>query len=389
MFDWIDPKGGGPCGSMRDYVQDNVAARGDEVHWGGPTTPPSGKEMHCLRPGTYRATLFHGTQAVRRFNVDYVPERVALTIIDTAATEYIEAEDYSDTTYLWEDVWVTFNLGSSSGWDVARLRVDNGGSDPYGILTFLGDSAPSGGKYDYFRISSRTSTTSGSGTGRLLSRLFWDAGGDLGKGSGYYDSHSQDHGLLRIHQFSDAVQSQVYLLGLETMRPEESPAGTPATSIAVSIAVSEPPPPPLANAISGPDLVTPTAPTSYHWEQTASGGVPPYAYGLWRYYRYPGPETNVGTGKFLTLVVAPTTSSYVFRLRATVSDNAPSSLTTRYFVEVMPAGNRALAPGGMIGVRFPDGSCQFRPTQSATRQQWLSWVFDSRQGLVESCRTGV
>jgi hypothetical protein len=395
MFDWIDPRADGACGSIREYVQGNLNARGSEVHWGGPTSPPSGKEMHCIRPGTYLLTLTKNGVVLRTFVVDYVPEHGvpngSLLISDTAAPEYIGATDYSDTTYNWEDVWVTFDLGAGGGSDIARVRVDNGGSDPYSNPTFVGDPAPSGGKFDYFRISSRTSTTSGVGHGRLLSRLYWDVGGNLAKGSGYYDSHSQSNGLLRIHQFSDAQQSQDYSLGLETMRPQESPADTPTTSVPIGITVSEPPPPPppLANAISGPDLVTPSTPTSYQWEQSASGGVPPYSYGLWRYYRYPGPETTVGTGKFFTLVVAPTVSAYVFRLKATVSDGALSSLTARYFVEVMPAGKGLLAPGGLDGVRFPDGSCRLRPTQSAARQRWLSWVFESRQGLEEPCRTNL
>jgi hypothetical protein len=390
MFDWIDPRAtDGACGNIRDFLLGNYDARGNEVHWNGPTSPPSGKERHCIRPGSYVLTLTKNDTTVRSFRVDYVPERRdsggSVVIADSAAQEYIEGTDYNDTTYTWEDLWVVFDLQASGGWDVARVRADNGGADPYQNRTFTGDPAPAGGKYDYFRVSSRTSTSSGTGFGRLLSRLYWDAGEHPERGTGYYDSHSQAYGLIRIHQFVEVQQSGTYQLGLETMRPEEPPANSPAVTLGVSISVSQPPPP-LVNVVTGPDMVTPSVPTSYDWEQSASGGVPPYTYGTWRYYRYPGPETTVGTGKFLSLVVAPTSTAYVFRLRASVSDSAQTSTTVRYFVEVIPSGRGLLAGGTQGGVRFPDGSCRSRPTEGPARQEWLRWVFESRQGLVETCR---
>ena len=387
MFDWIDPRADGACGNIRDYVLGNVSARGSEVHWASPTVPPSGKEMHCIRPGNYRLYLYHGTQLVRQMNVDYVPEH-GFPVYDPVANviEYVEKIDYGDTTYQWDDVWVNFNLQSQAGWDAASIRIDNGGASPYDSLVFVGQPEPWGGKYDYFRISSRTSTTSGSGVGRLLSRLYWDAGGNLGNRSGFYDAHSQGStAQLRIHQFIEAQQSASYLVGLETMRPEESPVETPAVTLAVSIEVSQPPVP-LGDSVSGPDILTPSSPTSFYWEQFAYGGAPPYTYGTWRYYRYPGPETTVGTGKFLTLVVGPTTSNYVFRLRASASDATQSSATGKFFVEVIAGGRGLLAEGATVGVRFPDGTCRARPVHAPARQQWLQWVFERRGGVVGTCR---
>ena len=64
MYGWWDPAGGGACGNLTQYL---AGQRGGESHWTGPGQPPSGTELHCIRPGTYTFTL-----AGKSFRVDYL-----------------------------------------------------------------------------------------------------------------------------------------------------------------------------------------------------------------------------------------------------------------------------------------------------------------------------
>jgi len=400
MFEWIDPRADGACGSLESYLAGDSLARGAEQHWRSPTAPPTGKEKHCIRPGRYTLVLSHsalGNNPIKSVEFDYVPLRgvpgngYPVADYSTGGVSRTEELDYDATSYMWSDVFVMFDLdSSSSGSDTPILYIENQYNNPYS-LQFNGSNSAGGSKFDYFRFNSRASTTTTSGFGRLLSRLWWDRN-DLADRSGFYDAHSQTTGLIRTHQFLDATASRLYDVGLETMRPSEQPQAAPTITWPVSITVPVPPPPALSSIISGPDILAPTVPETSAWTQSASSGVPAYNYGGWFYYLSPGPEVPDGSGTEYSRVVAPTSSPYVFKLRAVASDQAPQSANAKYFVEVVQGGGGggggAAAPTTpqYRGVRLQDGSCGPRPPSGALRQQWLEWVFEQRAGRVETCR---
>jgi hypothetical protein len=196
--------------------------------------------------------------------------------------------------------------------------------------------------------------------------------------------------VIRLHQFLEATASKTFQVGLETRRPVEQPLSAPEYSRPVSISVPIPAPTSLLTAISGTDLMSPSAPESATWTQQASQGVPAYQYGSWAYYRYPGPEVpGVGFGSSYERTVDPTTTPYVFRLKAEASDALPQPALGKWFVEVVPGGGGGGAAATVEprtpGVRLADGSCGSRPPSGFRRQQWLEWVFNNRQGRVETC----
>jgi hypothetical protein len=393
MFEWIDPRADGACGNLTAYLAGDTTARSNELHWASATSPPViRKERHCIRPGQYRLYLSRnaaGEDPIKVVEFDYVPLRgspySALPVTNTSAgtTDNVEELDYDATSYAWSDVFIHFDVGNPGGTDAATLYAENEGGDPY--LTIFTDQPGLGGTpFDYFRFSSRASTSSTSGFGRLLSRLWWD-GSFASDRSGFYDSHSQTTGLIRTHQFTNVQVSVTRVVGLETMRPSEQPASAASVTRAVAITVPQPPPPPFQNDISGPELLQPTAPTLYTWWQSPSGGIQPYSLDSWFKYVLPGPEILVGSGFKHKRTVAPTTVWYILRLRAVATDASPQTDDASWFVEVGPPAGGGAAPLTAQGVRLEDGRCGPRPSPGRQRQAWLHWVFTARAARVEFC----
>jgi hypothetical protein len=390
MFAWIDPRHQGNCGTEAQYVSGDTLSRGSEVHWSGPTTQPTGKEKHCIQPGKYTLEIDHGPWPVKIVDIDYVPIMNGpgnwLGIWNSTAGVYesIEKANYDDTTYGWQDVIVKVDLGTPNYSHSSVLYGDSAGPDPYTLTTFADAQSLSGDQYTWFRFSSVSSTSSYPLIqGRLLSRLYWDATyHPLTDRSGFWDSHSGGGGVIRIHEFrTDSQRTGVFAVGLETMPPDRQPASAPDVTRPVNITLAGPPPP-LSDAITGPDLITVSG--TYNWVQTASGGIPPYNYGNWYYFRWPGPEALVGSGQSYSRYVSTNkTQEYIFRLRAVVTDQDNGSAQMRIFVDVLPGGGGAAAPGG--GVRLPDGTCGQRPASGPARQDWLQWVVEQRAGVVETC----
>ena len=393
MFEWIDPQADGACGSLSSYLANDTTARGGELHRVARNIPPSGIERHCIRPGEYTLTILQQNHVVRTIDVDYVPVRGAagsgFPVFNATAgeAEYVEELNYDATQYMWSDLVVNFDVGTPSTVDTPRLLIENIHGNPYAD-TFVNDASPSGTTLDYFRFSSRTSSSSIIGSGRLLSRLFWNSR-MLSSRTGYWDSHS-NAGVIRTHQFHDDVtETRVDSVGLDTRRPSETPVASPAYWRTIALSVSTPPIQTLRVFISGPDLLDPTETVTETWTATADYGVDPYTYGKWYYFRYPGPESVADSGDTHVRDISPTSTPYVFRLRATAADVSPQSATGKYFVEVVPpggGGDGIMGRGGNITVRLSDGTCGERPTSGPMRQAWLQWVFEQRAGQVEECR---
>ena len=391
MFSWIDPRNIAiRCGNEAQYVSGDTLSRLSEVHWSDPATQPTGKEKHCIQPGQYRLEIDRGAQPVKILDIDYVPGKGApgsyLHIWNSTAGVYelIEGANYDDTAYAWQDVIVDVDVGTPNYSHSSVLYGDSAGSDPYALTTFTDTPSLGGNQYTWFRFSSVASTSSFPLIqGRLLSRLYWDATyHPLTDRSGFWDSHSAGGGVIRIHQFrTDSQRTGVYAVGLETMPPDRQPASAPDVTRPVNITLAGPPPS-LTDAIAGPDLITVSG--TYNWVQTASGGIPPYDYGNWYYYRTPGPESVVGSGQsYSRYVSTKNTQEYIFRLRALVTDQDSGSAQMRIFVDVVPGGGGGAAPAS--GVRLPDGSCGPRPASGPARQAWLEWVVEQRAGVVEAC----
>lgn len=141
-------------------------------------------------------------------------------------------------------------------------------------------------------------------------------------------------------------------------------------------------PPPLVGEISGIDLISESG--TYEWQQSATGGVSPYTYGNWYYFRWPGSYSLVGSGEYYSRYVATEATEYVFTLRAHVTDSQGSQDPSYLLLDVLGTGGKS-AVSVDTGVRLPNGGCGPRPTTRQARQAWLWWVVERRRGIVETC----
>jgi hypothetical protein len=395
MYEWSDPKAGGNCGNLATYLAGDTTkpfgqgGRSPEVHWPAPNVTPAGVEKHCIRPGTYLLTIRRGGSVTKQLRVDYLPivplapgANAAKLIWNVTAqsNEALEALNYDDTTSVWQDLVVQADLTGGSYSETRVLDVENALSNP-AKDTFVNVAAPSGTQLDYFRFSVArdTSTWNVNNQGTMLTRLFWKYGVDVSRVTAFYDAgHTVGLSIIRPHAFNaDVTQSGTDTVAVELMRPDEQPDSAATTKRTIQVTLTSQP---LTNVITGPDIINVTG--SYSWLAVASGGIPPYSYGAWYYYRYPGPEQQVGTGQSYGRTVTVEPSAYVFRLRNLVTDQTPQTKQAKYFVEVFPAGGFAASAGD--GVLFADGSCKPRPTDRDAHQAWLAAMFDQHKN-VEPC----
>lgn len=228
MYGWFDPKGGGLCGDLANYQAGNLSARGDEIHRPNPGVPPTGKETHCIRPGSYQFTL---QGSGKSFLIDYLQSAAhpsgSTRLIDNSTAgvaEAVEPTTYADINNF-SDYIVHVDVTPGGHSDQPVLDVDNALADPY-KTTFANSASPSGNENDHFRFSTARSTSSWNLTGprgRALTRLYWDFGTILNPSTGYYDAHS-DLSKIRWHRFADHVAtSRNAQVGIELMRPDEQP----------------------------------------------------------------------------------------------------------------------------------------------------------------------
>ena len=343
MFAWIDPRHQGGCGTEYEYVSGDTLGRSSEVHWSSATTPPSGKEKHCIQPGRYTLSIFHNNDfenPVRTFDVDYVATMTAqgniLLIHDATAgvEENIEKQDWNDTSYLHRDLNIRVDLGSPGYSDSPVLYGDSAGDNPYANATFADAPSLSGTHHTWFRFSSVASTSTqppGPADG-LLSRIYWDSAFNLNDKTGFWDSYS-GAGIIRIHQFTtDTMATRDYVVGLETMRPDEQPRTTPEVTRAVHIQGPPPLPPPLTADIQGPTQVWSSGDCT--WTAAPTGGVSPYHY-QWYYRRQGESEVPVGTdaGSYTRYITVEPTG-YVVWIRVVVTDAAEQAAGHTQLVEV-------------------------------------------------------
>lgn len=339
MFAWIDPRHQGACGTEYQYVSGDTIHRGAEQHWVNAHTPPSAtaKEKHCIQPGTYTLKIFHNGSLYKQFDVDYVPimnaqgDRRVVYNANAGVDEAIEKYDYNDTSYLHHDLDIRIDIGNPGYVDTPVLYGDAAGGNPYAQGDFYDNGSLSGNHHTWFRFSSIASTTTESSAhqGRLLSRIFWDSAGNILDRSGFWDSHSWD-GIIRVHQFmTDTLATRNYVVGLETLRPDEQPRTTPEVTRAILI---EGPAPALSVVVEGPAQVSFSGYCT--WTAVPSGGVSPFHY-QWYYRRQGQSELPVGSDansytRFIT--VEPT--GYVVWIRAVVTDAAQKTAQDIQLVEV-------------------------------------------------------
>jgi hypothetical protein len=174
------------------------------------------------------------------------------------------------------------------------------------------------------------STATSFGLGRLLSRIYWDSAGDINDQTGFWDSHSAD-GVIRIHQFmTDTMATRNYVVGLETMRPDEQPRTAPEVTRIISI---QGPPPPAFDSVhvGGPRTVKPNQ-TSCEWETYTYGGQSPFNY---RWYLRIGTSWKlIGLDRILDWQVG--TSS--FTIKGEAADAAQRTRSETVAVTVTPSG---------------------------------------------------
>jgi hypothetical protein len=281
----------------------------------------------------------------KTFDIDYVPimtsqgNTLAIWNATAGVSETIEKLNYDDTSYMHSDVIVRVDVGAPGYSDTPVLYGDSVvGTNPDVNQTFADLATLSGTHHTWFRFSSVSSSTteSSSDKGRLLSRVYFDSAADLTKRTGFWDSHSNS-GVIRINQFMwDTTSTRQYVVGLETMRPDEQPRTTPEVTRVVSIQGPPPPPPPPFDSVHviGPLTVKPNH--TCEWVLNPYGGIRPFSYAWYQN------GALVGTDDYVDLAVG--TSGFALKGQATDSLSRTRSKTVTITVSML--GSRCyLRPG--------------------------------------------
>lgn len=255
-FGWWDPDQAGACrssdGSVAAYETGGIVS--PELHGtGGVLGPPwsgngGGTEAHCIRPGTYLFSA-SGSGGATSFPVDYIQTTGMLTNSTAGVTEWVE-RPYAQQGGV-HDLVINVDVTSGGGGQLAAPRgvLPPSGSDtpvltaqavagsPTDLATpFVGATSVSGTANTWFRFSMAGSSWTddipswGHSGGRVLARLYWDAVGNPGDATGYYDADAYGPTTIRTHQYPNPLSAQqVYQVALDLKRPSEPPATSPPT----------------------------------------------------------------------------------------------------------------------------------------------------------------
>jgi hypothetical protein len=228
----------GGCGTLDNYLAGNATARADEIHATGPGQSPTGKERHCVRPGTYAARLWSGgvgATLVKQFLLDYeqiatMPSGSPQAVTNGSETEYIAALDYKPQAgpNSIHDFFLNFDVTAGSWSDSAVLHIQNAGANPF-LTTFADTLTPGGFNSEYFRFSVGQSSSNWpyDSRGDQLTRFYWGTNVPLSTPSNYTSSHSGGK-LLHVHRYGSEVSSATQVVtGIDLMRPDEAPASAP------------------------------------------------------------------------------------------------------------------------------------------------------------------
>lgn len=236
MAEWFDPDASdGPCGPIENYETGNDLLRGDEVHGG------VGPEVHCIRPGHYRAILRRNGMEIRRTEVEYVQIAVNAAggnewVVNSTAnlSEKLISPLYQPRggENAITDLILNIDLQSDPSFsDNAVIDIDTAGANP-GKLTFQNIDYPEATDQDYFRMSVAQSTSNWTRPdvirgSAMLTRYWWDRGSPGYEPTGYIDAHGASH-LLAAHRYGDEVQqSRQARLAVDHKRPDELPSNIP------------------------------------------------------------------------------------------------------------------------------------------------------------------
>lgn len=239
MFDWADPANTARCGTLAAYNRNNLDARQDEVHRPGPgQAVPSGKEMHCIRPGTYTISFSHNSDGSAPFwtqVVDYlqVPGRIAVSNLTAGLTEYVEYPEYSGSFSGLTDLNVDYTAASPAS-HADTLDVENAGSS-WDDTTFTDNPAPSGTPADWFRFSVARTRSSWNGRGRYLARIYFDYDRDRTKRTHFFNSTSAGYTAIRPHTYLSESGSVTVRAGLEVITPGQAAPDVASTFRTIAI----------------------------------------------------------------------------------------------------------------------------------------------------------
>ncbi len=239
MFEWSDPKDGGRCGDLSNYLAHG--SRPPEVHRAGPNLPPAIRdESHCVRPGTYQmefAQNANWNNSLRRLWVDYLQVEPSLvTNTSASVSEYVERLVYDEDASV-TDLTVNYEIGGGSS-HTDTLDIENALSVPT-KTSFANQLAPSGTTEDWFRYSiARTrSTWSRDSRGKALYRIYWDRGNRPTYRSSFYNSSSGGYSAIRLHRYdAEVFRSRTDTVGLEVLTPTGSILDAPQLLRPVTVA---------------------------------------------------------------------------------------------------------------------------------------------------------
>ena len=131
---------------------------------------------------------------------------------------------------------------------------------------------------------------------------------------------------------TDTMATRDYVVGLETLLPDEQPRPTPEVTRIVHIQGPPPPPPPLTVDIQGPAQVWNSGYCT--WNAVPTGGVSPYHY-QWYYRRQGQSEIPVGAdADSYTRHITVEQMGYAVWIRVVVTDAAQQTANHTQLVEV-------------------------------------------------------
>lgn len=263
-FGWWDPDQGTTNGTtgcsaagISQYVANGSTAIESHGHGGVNGAPwdwnngdgggGSGKEGHCVRPGTY--TFQAEGSHYAEFQLDYIQvghapnQLVQNQSVNPSRTEYVELSTY-DALEAAHDLRVILDFpldGNRGSESATELQIQNAGSNPQNTV-FVNDpnSMPTGTASSWFRFSVGASNATwfgpDSGTTVSLARLFWDENApDPTPRTGYYDLNKYGRPVIRVHRYPNPPQKDTVRVGLEIKRPDESPAAGPTVTRDIEI----------------------------------------------------------------------------------------------------------------------------------------------------------